>query len=258
MPSQILYIHPKQARKLLSGHWKSALSVEGFILLCQALPFFLWILLVNTVTTEQSVIGCVVLLWADLLLLSPLKAGRALFYNGIAKQEKAVGFSRLFFFFKTGYRRAVRWRLRLWLTRYGYWLLALLPCSALLFWNRFLQSYPVLSAISLLLAVVLGVFAVVFTEIRLLRYLAAVYFLPYSLPFKGIFELSKTIFAKQLNRWVNFYLAYGHLLLLPPVFHAARAATVNTMMQEFVKQPLQHWKNHGKILSELHDILEET
>ncbi len=228
------------------------------MVLCHALPILLWILLVNTVTTEQSVVGCVVLLWADLLLLSPLKAGRALFYNGIVKQKTVVRFSRLFYFFKTGYRRSVRWRLRLWLTRYGYWLLGLLPCSALLFWNRFLQSYPVLSAISLLLAVVLGVFAVVFTEIRLLRYLAAVYLLPYTLPFKEVFTLSKTIFEKQLNRWVNFYLSYGYLILFPPVFYTARAATVYAMMQEFAKQPLQHWKNHGKILSELHDILEET
>ena len=258
MPPYDLSVSPKQTRMLLAKHWKSVFAVESFLILCQTLPILLWMLLVNTVTQEEMTVGCVVLLWGDLLLFSPLKAGRSLFYYGIAKQEKKVSFSRLFYFFKKGYRRAVRWRLRLWITRYSYWLVALLPCSALLFWNRHLQSCPVLSAISLLLAVVLGVFAIVFTEIRLLQYLAAVYLLPYSLPFKEVFTLSKTIFAKQLNRWVNFHLAYGYLILLPPVFHTARAATVNTMMQEFAKQPLQHWKNHGKILSELHDILEET
>ena len=258
MPSQTLYVSPKQAKQLLDGHWKSALAIEGFFALCHTLPILLWIVLVNIVTPAQRAVGCAILLWADLLLLSPLKAGKAAFYIGVVKRQKKAHFSQLFLFFKKGYRRAVRWRLRLWLKRCGYWLVALLPSSALLFWNRFLQNYPVLSAIALLLAMVLGFFAVVFTEIRLLRYVATPFLLPCSLSFKEIFILSKTVFSKQLNRLVNFYLACAYLLFIPPMFYTTHTATIYAIMQEFAKQPLQHWKNHGKILSELYDILEET
>lgn len=257
MSSQTLYVSSKQAKQLLVGHWKSALAVECFLALCHTLPVLLWIVLVNTVTPTQRAVGCVILLWADLLLLSPLKAGKAAFYIRVVKQRKETHFPQLFLFFKKGYRRTVRWRLRLWLKRCGYWLIALLPSSALLFWNRFLQNYPVLSAIALLLSVVLGFFAVVFTEIRLLRYVATIYLLPCALSFKEIFILSKTVFSKQLNRLVNFYLAHGYLLFFPPLFYTSYAATIYAIMQEFAKQPLQHWKNHGKILSELYDILEE-
>ena len=103
MSSQTLYVSSKQAKQLLVGHWKSALAVECFLALCHTLPVLLWIVLVNTVTPTQRAVGCAILLWADLLLLSPLKAGKAAFYIRVVKQRKETHFPQLFLFFKKGY-----------------------------------------------------------------------------------------------------------------------------------------------------------
>lgn len=267
MPSHSSYIQREEIRRLLQSHRKTAVTVEVFLVLVKLLGMFLWVLIVGNATAWQNAVLCVVLLWLDLLLISPLKAGKALFYRRIASDDRSVGFSLLFYYFNHRYRKCISWRLSIWLKRYGYWLLAFLPCSALLFWYRYLQNYPALSAASLFLGIALGILALLLVEVRLLRYMPSIYWLSCPLSLKRTLALSVTLSAHRLNRLVGFYASYSWwVLLLPfivpyfyisPLFQTARAATVNKMTQEILNQPLQHWKNHGKILSELQLILEE-
>ncbi|MBO5928852.1 MAG: hypothetical protein J6Q42_02415 [Clostridia bacterium] len=267
MPSRSSYIRREEIHRLLQSHRKTAVAVESFLVLVKLLGIFLWVSIVGNATIWQNAVLCVVLLWLDLLLISPLKAGKARFYYRIAKGDDTVSFSLLFYYFNHRYRKCISWRLSIWLKRYGYWLLAFLPCSALLFWYRYLQNNPALSSAALFLGIVLGVLALLLVEIRLLRYMPAIYWLSCPLSLKRTLSVSVTLSAHRLNHLVGFYASYGWwVLFLPfivpyfyisPLFQTARAATVDKMILEFLKQPLQHWKNHGKILSELLIILEE-
>lgn len=267
MPSCFVYIRQNEARNLLRGQWKKAIAAELLTVVLELTPAVVQLFIFTRFNARKALIWCGLLLLADCLFLSPIKAGKALFYKHIATEESPAPFALLFRYFRNGYGRAVMWRIRLWLTRYWYWFVFSLPYTALLFWYDYLESYPVPSFTALVLSVILGVFALVFTEIRMLRFLPTVYLLPHNIKMNRVFALSKFSTAKRLNGWVMFHISYigwcaALILLIPyfyvsPIFQTARAATVDKMMLEILNQPLQHWKNHGKILSEFRNILEE-
>ncbi len=267
MSSCVLYIVQNEAKNLLHGQWKKAITAELFTIVCELTPAIVQLYIFSRFNTREALLWCGLFLFTDWLLLSPLKAGKSLFYKHIATKTSPAPFALLFHYFRKGYGRAVLWRTRLWATRYGYWFLFLLPCSALLFWYNYLGNRPVLSLAALVLAIILGVFALLITEICMLRLLPTVYFLPYNIKLKRVFALAKFATVKQMNRWVMFHISYlgwfaSLAFFIPffyvsPLFQTARAATADKIVHEILNQPLQHWKNHGKILSEFKNILEE-
>lgn len=252
-----------QAATFLKGKWKTAILVqclcigaeillivtEGICLYCfPAIPIF--------------PIGVLV----DLLLLSPLKAGRALLYETVVSDGDKASTKLLFRFFSHGYTRSIGWRLELWLRRIGWHILFSVPSALFLFISRAAEQRgrETLAMIAFIFSLLFLVIAFLVTEILLFRYIPAVYLLSKVASSRHALLLSKRLSKGYTNNWTLLYLDYAgwsfsFLLLFPffyvsPLFHTARAATVKRLFSEISpqihQQLLQRGKNHGRIRNE--------
>ena len=258
-----VFTRRSQASVYLRGYWKSAilvqlLSISAEILLIAAEGVCFY----HFTAIPIFPLG----LLADLLLLSPLKAGRAKFYETLVTDGDKASIKLLFGFYRHGYTRTVDWRVRLWLRRIGWQLLFSVPSALFLFISRMAEQRgeETFSMIAFVFSLIFLVFAFTITEIILFRYIPAVYLLSKVTSSRWAFSLSKRLSKGYTNNWTLLYLdyagwAFSFLLFFPyfyvsPRFHTARAATVNQLFSQISphiqQQHLQRERNHGRIRNE--------
>lgn len=199
------------------------------------------------------------ILAADLLLLSPLKAGHAFFYETQIYDAQAASLRRIFRFYRYGYGRSVFWRLQLWLRRLGWYALCGIPSAVLMIVSHRAQRNGD-ATLSLLSAVLSGAFLIIaflITETVLLRYRAAVYLLTKGFSARAALSVSARISKKQTAVWARLYLRYAvfcplFLLIIPyyciaPHFQSECAAVADRLFCK--NSPLiceQHLKQKKK------------
>lgn len=228
----------RKARGCLKNNWGQAILTEGGVLCGQlALTLAEWGMLlglglplgraafVYPAADMRPVIArmviVVVLVILDLLILSPLKLGRSVFYWEMihSLRSQPGGYGRQYFKGKR-YRQALHWRLQLWGRRLGWSLLLWTPSMALLWvgeWMRLdsLRKGVVdLTCVAFLflgmLAFVTGCVAV---EILMLRYHAAAYGIGRGLSVRESFRFSTTVMKGHIERLLRLYARYGAGLL---------------------------------------------
>ncbi len=257
------FTNRSQASAYLRGQWKSAIfvqflciSVEILLIITEGICFF------RFATILTFPLG----LLADLLLLSPLKAGRALFYEDLVTDNKEATIKLLFYFYRHGYARSIGWRMGLWLRRIGWHILFSMPSALFLFISRAAErnGSETVAMIAFVFSLVFLLIAFTITEILLFRYIPAVYLLRKVVSSQYAFSLSKRIPKGYINKWTLLYLDYAGwsfslIFLFPfffvsPLFHTARAATAKRLFSEIspqiYQQVLQRGKNHGRIRNE--------
>lgn len=257
------FISRSQAAAYLRGKWKTAVLVqflcigaEILLIVVEGICFF------RFAAVPVFPIG----LLADLLLLSPLKAGRALFYETLVSDSNKATVKRLFWFYGHGYARSVGWRIQLWFRRIVWHIFFSVPAALFLYISRVAEQSgsETLAMIAFVFSLIFLVIAFTVTEILLFRYIPAVYLLSKVVSSQYAFSLSKRVSKGYTGKWTLLYLDYAgwsfsFFLLIPffyvsPLFHTARAATVNRLFSEISpqihQQLLQRGKNHGRIRNE--------
>lgn len=270
----------KTAATYLQGLWNTAIRVELLSLLGSAILFAFEI--VALLLTESlpyitpihrespSLIPLVILfgiLALDLLLISPLKAGRILFYETLTADKESARLSLLFRYYQHGYFKAVWWRTRLWIVR-AVWIRLLLLPSSLLFtgiealsrcWIIPLQGIFTLILTVIGVALLLGGW--ITAEILLLKNVPVPYLLSKTRSVGDAFRTAHRATKHCTNTLVTVYARYvlwipSFLLVIPyfwitPLFQVSRALTVRKQIFHIppinVPHTLQHGKKHGKI-----------
>ncbi len=256
-------INRKSAAAYLRGKWKLAIFVQ---LLCISAEMVLIATEGFGITRVHAMPLLPLGLLADLLLLSPLKAGRGLFYETVVTNKEDSSLSLLFRFYKHGYVHSVTWRIRLWLRRIGWHVILSLPSALFLYISRTVEKNgsETLAMIAFIFSLLFLVVAFIVTEILLFRYIPAVYLLSKGIPSREALLLSKRLSKGYTNHWALLYLDYAgwslaFLLLIPffyvsPLFHVARAATAKRSFSDIspqnYQQLLQRGKNRGRIRNE--------
>ncbi len=257
-----IFINRSEASAYLHGKWKTAIIIQ---FLCISTELLLitaeWIIFYRFPVIPVFLFG----LLLDLLLLSPLKIGRAFFYETLITDSKKAQITLFFHFFRRGYFRCVCWRIRLWLLRIGWYCLLTVPSALFLFISRAAEGSgeETLAMIAFIFSLVFLVIALTVTEILLFRYIPTLYLLTTGVS-SHVFSLSRRISKGYTNMWTLLYLDYAgwalsFLFFFPffyvsPLFHTARAATAKRLFLEISpqihQQLLQHGKNHGRIRNE--------
>lgn len=257
------FIRRSQASMHLQGHWCQAILVQGSCLCAE-------ILLIAGESICFYRFGYIsifsIFLLADLLLLSPLKAGRAFFYQTVVTDGGKASYAQLFRFYHDGYRKSINWRLELWIRRMPLYLLLCVPSAFFLYFSR--SAWQTGSDTVAMVAFVFFLFflmvALITVEILLFRYIPAVHLLTENVSAKHALLLSKRLSKGYTGKWALLYLDYAGwclslLLLFPffyvsPLFHTARAATANGLFSDIPsrigEQLLQHRENHDRIRKE--------
>lgn len=246
----------KQAAQLLKGYRLSATAIQivsfvlevTLILVEQLwlLRFGLWPALIVSILT-------------DILLFSPLKAGIAFFYDTVAADVSAVNFRLLFRFFHHGYSKCIGWRLGLWRRRFTRYAMFSVPCILLVLITHYSlrMGNSLLALGAFLFAIVFFVFALLATEITLLRYLPAVYLLTRTPTAKQAFRFSKRLMHRRIGEMVLLYLEYigwffSSILFFPffyfaPLFQVSRAVMISDILSQVSLEDLKPQSNRGKI-----------
>ncbi len=262
----------QRARQRLKGNWLTANAVQ-----CTQLAFGLLVLLFELAALRLLGLGAekvveagdlwtggwlygAVLLGAlllDWLLVSPIRAGQALYYLRLAEtrgeglppdvdkaatreilpsappapSEEKPSYLLVFSFFRQGYGRALRWRLGLFCRRLGWGTLCYAPAALIGGYRELLRrggSHTPLADMTMLLCTFLGLAALIagfiILEMLMLRYLPAQYLLA-GPPEKHLFRRAHRIMHARLGQTVGLYLGFAGWLaacfVLLPYFYAA-------------------------------------
>ncbi len=251
-----------KAKAVLKGHRHTTFGIQLLINTTQFLvivaEYIFFLRLPNALT--------LFLIFAlDLLLISPLKAGKHVYYYSLVTQNQS-NFRRLFHFFGAEYQKSIAWRLRLWTRRLLYNSIFCIPCSFFLYFSQQAERYGnyTISLIALAFFVILMVFAFLITEILLLRYLPASYLLTTTDAAKQAFQITKQISKGNLQNFLHLYLSFvGWCFLFPlvvpffyiePLFQIQRAILMAELISKnsrlFCQQHLKRLRNHGKIMND--------
>ncbi len=257
------FISRSQAAVYLQGHWRQAIFVQ---IICLCAELLLIAAEGVSVYHFPNTPFFPLFLLTDLLLLSPLKAGRAFFYETLVTDGSGAELKLLFRFYRYGYSRSIGWRLGLWIRRAGLHILLCSPSSFFLYISRTAErtGSETFAMISFVLSLTFLVIALIAAEILLFRYIPASYLLTQVISARHALSLSKRLSKGYTAKWTLLYLDYAgwsfsFALLLPffyvsPLFHTARAATAKRLFSEISpqirEQLLQRGKNHGRIRSE--------
>ena len=190
----------------------------------------------------------------DLLLLSPLKVGRALLYNTVASDPQATSLRLLFRYFRFRYFKTVWWRLRIWL-RMGGMTVYLSLSTILIAWCRQQSNDPVIMRVTTcLLFLFLSVSVVILI-------LAANYYLPssvwciYSRKSRDFFRSYKHVFGSPFSLLAPVYRylvsQLSFFFLCPPIFimelRIRQALVLRGKIEEFLQKEtsasLERFKN---------------
>ncbi len=257
------YISRKKARAMLTDQ-RFPLWWISCVITAMELIIILW--QVFSLYNLQNPVSCFVIGAAiDLLVLSPLKAGRAYCYTKHINGRSDVRAHDLFHFFSYGYPKSVIWRSRLWIVRIFWSVILFLPSAFLLTVSLSAEErlQTTVSVIAFALSLILFIFALIFTEIVLFRYIPVVYCLS-ELTVREAFKVGKRCSRRFTGQWVLFHLDFAAsalsfmavfpYLFVMPLFHIARAATVQKLFHEKTDeihaQHLKQPKNHGRIRGE--------
>lgn len=256
------FVERKKATTYLRGHRKEAVAVQILVFLAE----------VGTMTSafwlpgsDVLVIACGLLI--DLLMISPLKAGRALFFETLVADGEAAQFSLIFRYYRYGYERALGWRLITWGYRLLWSALLYLPALWLFaFSDALAQDAPaqkeiILSMAMFGLGLLLLAAAWIIVEILLLRLVAIPYLLSHTGSLKNAVSLSRKLTKRRTNALLLMYLDHAgwfltSIFLFPwfytsARFQTARAATIRQFLRQNpprnAKHVLQRRKKYGRI-----------
>lgn len=206
-------------------------------------------------------------LCVDLLLVSPLKAGRAFFFETLTADSEAARLSLLWRYYRHGYGRTVGWRLLLWGCRAVGWALLSLPAMVLFVYSgRLVVGVPtytdtLLSLTLFALGLLLLVMALAAVEVLLFRLAAVPYLLSHTGGLRGAVALSRRLMRGRIGTMTLVYLDYAGWLLAcvaivpwfyaSSLFHTARAAAIRAFLRQIpaqnVRDDLQRRKNYGRM-----------
>ncbi len=188
----------------------------------------------------------------DLLVLSPLKVGRALFFETRVTDPFSARFTQLFRFYGRGYCRCVAWRFSVWCKRLGWSVLLSVP-SALLLWlaRRIGQNGNAhVALLAFMIAISLLILAIMATELILTRYIPSVYLLIHVPTAAIALRLSRQLSKHTLAKWAQLYLDYAgwslSFVIIIPIFYVsalfqtARAALVRQLISQNTSKIREH------------------
>ena len=251
------------AASWLKGHWCIAVSSELLIVVAEA---FL-IVFGAVMAKKQSLPVLPVVLAVDILLLSPLKAGRTFLYDTIATGSTHVRIRLLFRYYTHGFVGAILWRIGYW-ARYGsLCTLFALPGAALMTLrsihvDRGLILEDDLLHIALTFAAyILLIIGFLSAWIFSVRYDASAFFLPYRNRTRALFaDSAKTSKGKtepllgirfRYVRWAPLFVFVAPYFYASAIYHMEQAIAIRGWIGRFpenkLSQALQHEKNHGMI-----------
>ncbi len=245
------FVERASAKQYLHGHWHNAIAVQVSVFTAEALLLTaaLWL-----PGPDLFVVGCSLLI--DVLMLSPLKAGRAFFFETLVADADAATLSLLFRYYRYGYERTVGWRLLLWGLRLLWSVILYLPALFLFACSRVLgegtptQAETLFALICFTFGVLLTVAAFVTVEIVLLRLQPVPYLLSHTGGLRGAVSLARRITKKRVGTLTLLYLdhvggKFAGLFIVPwpytsALFHTARAATVRRFLRQIPKENATH------------------
>lgn len=232
-----------EARRLVRGRWRAAIGVQLTVLLAEvaALSTVWWL------PGERLAVAVWALL-ADLLLISPLRAGRSFFFETLVADSEAARWRLLFRYCRHGYGRTVLWRLLLWGERL-LWVALFSPPTLVLFTlskqlalGAPTQRETLLSMVLFGLGLILLVAAFLAAEVILFRRAIVPYFLSRHGGLRAAWVTARRCLKKRYSALLWLYLDYAFAMLFTPLivpwvyasvlFQTARAATV----REFLRQ----------------------
>ncbi len=257
------YVTRQDTKNLLKGNQAQAILIQAILLVSECTVFGVQAVLLYKLSNPVAALLLGGTL--DLLLLSPLKAGRARYYQNLIPPQQSAQLSDLVFFFQYRYERTIFWRIRVWVTRILWSAVFCLPSAVVFTVCRLaeIRGLSTVATIAFILAIILFVFALILTEIRMFRYISVVFCLS-ECSVRKAFQEGVKCSKKFYGQWTLFHLEYAASALVfwlaipyffaTPIFHAARAATSLKLLRknstDIGEQHLKRRRNHGKIVGE--------
>lgn len=258
----VTFIGRATAKAYLHGRWRQAVTVQVLVFISE-----LSLLLTALWLPGPAVLATTTVLITDILMLSPLKAGRAFFFETLTADSDAATVSLAFRYYRHGYVKAVGWRLFVWGNRVFLSLLLYLPSLFLFAFSRVLgENHPtqaelLFSLVCFAFGVLLTVVTFVIIEILLFRLQPLPYLLSHTRTLRDAVSLSYRITKKRTGTITLLYLdhlggAFASLFLLPwpyasSLFHTAKAATFRRFLSQIPTENathvLQHRKKYGRM-----------
>ena len=247
----VTFVEKKQAKEYLHGHWHTAATVQVSVFVSE-------LLLLSTALwlpgSDIFVTACALLI--DVLIISPLKAGRAFFFETLTADGEAATLSLLFRYYRYGYERTVGWRLYAWGQRLLLSVILYIPalflfaCSRVLGETNPTQEETLLSLICFAVGVLVTVITFAVIEIILLRSLPIPYLLSHTGGLRGAIVLSRRITKGRTGPLTLLHLdhigwAFASLFIIPfpfalALFHTAKAATVRRFLARIPEENATH------------------
>ena len=247
----VTFVARKKAKEYLHGQWHTAIAVQVSVFTAEAalLTAALWLPGSALFVTSTALL-------IDVLMLSPLKAGRAFFFETLTADSEAATLSLLFRYYRYGYEKTVGWRLFVWGNRLLWSVLLYLPALLLFAFSRILgentptQAETLVSLICFAVGVLLTVTAGIVIEIILLRLQPIPYLLSHTGKLRSAVSLSYRITKGRTGVLTLLCLdhiggAFLSLLILPwpytsSLFHTAKAATVRRFLAQIPEENATH------------------
>ncbi len=227
----------KRVRFHLKGNWGQAVLAEGGILCVQILLTLAeWGIMLGLGVRIGSamflypstdirpvlarMVIMIVLVVLDLLILSPLKLGRSVFYWQMVNSVRPVEGSRTRYFEGRLYGQAIHWRLRLWGWRLLWSLLLWLPAIALLGVGEWLRldslrrgAMDFTCVVFLLMGIIAFLGGWLVAEMVMMRYRPAAYGIGQGMKVKEAFRWAVTVTKGRTESILWLYLRYALGLL---------------------------------------------
>ncbi len=216
-------------------------------------------------TFSPTVLFCMLLV--DWLLFSPLKAGRALFFETLVADSEAATIPLLFRYYRHGYEKTIGWRAYLWGERLLWSTFGCAPTLFLFSYGKWRLTHALTrdeqfaSQAVIVLSVLLTAGILLAVEIHLLRLSFVPYLLSYPNGLAGAITTSRRLSKGHLNALIQLHISYAAqllacLLVLPWLgisvrFHIAKASALHRLLQGNPAKNsfhvLQHQKKCGRI-----------
>ena len=245
----LIFVDRSQAKRHLQGARSAAVGIQTT---CALIELSLIVAQGYGLTTSLAPVLFPLSVGIDLFLLTPLKVGRALYFETRVTEPQAARFSQLFHFYRTGYRRCIAWRFSVWCIRFGLTVLFCVPCAILLLVTRMAaqSGAPTVAVVSFLLSLCLLVLALLLTEVLLFRYIPSVYLLIHVRSARSAMRLSRRITKRTSGLWAQLFLNYaGYCFTFPLVFpffyvsalfQTARAALTRQLILQNTAEIREH------------------
>lgn len=229
----------------LRGRWKTVIAV--WVIGCFSEVFIVVAERILAYRFPMNGVSLLAALMLDLICLSPLKVGQASFYYTLITDSDRATVTTVFDWYRSGYLRSIRWRLRIWAMRTGLYVVLNIPTTLLLYIGNITEQHGAftVAAVALVFSLVFLLISLVITEMILVRYIPALYLLGRT---RRAFSLSKQISKGYVNEFIWVYLRFFYI---PPLLYTACAVTSHQQFLRFSVQNrehhLKHARNRGRI-----------